>query len=121
MRNLFRVLPTVLLTGCCYLAPCHYGTEVVGIVKDSKGNPISNAYVSLFGYTATSDNKGCFYIKKADALPFELSVQAENFKSVKSDAKWGKYQVQIELAPQNTNLKSSINWGEERREIKKCT
>lgn len=60
-------------------------------------------------------------MNKADALPFELSVQAENFKSVRSDSKWGKYEIQIELAPENTNFKSSIKWGEERREIKNCT
>lgn len=103
------------------MAPCHFGTEVVGYVKGADGYPVKNAQVILYGYTVSTDENGCFYINQADALPFELSVKAEGFKSISSESRWGKYIVNVSLAPINSALNGAVIWGEEQAKVNKCT
>ncbi len=121
MKSAWVIISVFLVSGCCHFVPCHGGTEIVGYVVDIEGNNIEGAIVTLYGSSTTTNATGCFYIRKADALPFELSAEAEGFKMARSETKWGKYQINIVLAPEKSGYSSEIRWGKKKNAIQNCT
>jgi len=85
------------------LVGCHPGGYVAGIVTDSEsGQPIPRASVRLYYYEARSSAVGCFALGGADALPFQFGVSAPGYKPLVVDAKPGRYEVAVKLAPEGT-------------------
>jgi hypothetical protein len=58
----------------------------------------------------TTDMRGCFRLSGADALPFELVVEAAGFKPLTAEVKSGIFQVEVELAPQDSSKASTVTW-----------
>ncbi len=92
----FSVAMCCSLAGCCAFVPCHPETSLFGVVRDTNGQPVAHATVTLYGTTSKTDLKGCFNMHEADALPLTFSVAAKGYKSA---------QVTIELIP-NSHLLS---------------
>ena len=103
---------SVLISGCCYFAPCHRGTDIIGKVKDEMGNPINKATVSLFGISKSVGENGCFTFRAADAIPFTITADALGYKPYSGDVKYGKYRVVIILHPVDSKFESRITWTE---------
>jgi len=121
MRNTFLAIAILFMSGCCMFAPCHRGTELIGYVKDTNEKPIKNAKVTLYGYSVETNSNGCFYFNEADALPFELSIEAIGYTPVTSKAKWGKFIVKVVLSPESKGQASKVIWEETNSDIEKCT
>ncbi len=120
MKPALMLTLVLMVSGCCYLAPCHFGTEVIGHVYDGKNVPIENAKVTLYGYVVNTDSRGCFYLNKADALPFELTVEAQGYKTVRSDSQWGKFEVKVNLKSEGSPENGTISWEQKRDEVPDC-
>lgn len=90
----------LLLSGCCYFSPCHFGTYIAGAVTDAvTGQPIADADVRLYHYETRSAAFGCFKLGGPDALPFEFAVSAPGYKSAVVKAVPGSYEATVKLAP----------------------
>lgn len=104
------ILSVFLIGGCCALVPCHPGSNLIGHVTDLNGRPIDGAIVTLYNSETVTDTAGCFQFELADALPFELTASAPNYKSIKVERKVGFYQISIQMAPQESSRPSKISW-----------
>jgi hypothetical protein len=102
------------VSGCCAFAPCHPSMTVAGRVTSGAGEPVPGASIRLHSMNGTSDTQGCFRLSAADALPFELVVEAAGFKPLTAEAKSGIFQVEVELAPQGSSKASTVNWEKSR-------
>jgi hypothetical protein len=90
----------LLLGGCCYFAPCHFGTRIAGTVTDAVSHrPIPGAAVRLYYYETKTSQSGCFALGGADALPFEFGVSAPGYKPVVIKAVPGFYSAAVALVP----------------------
>ena len=87
---------------------------VAGRVTSVEGEPIAGAAIRLHSMTGTSDERGCFRLNGADALPFDLDVVAAGFKPLSTDAKSGAYQVEVLLAPEHSSHVSTAKWTKSR-------
>ena len=70
-----------VLTGCCAFVPCHPATSLIGAVRDANGRPVTNATVTLYGTTISTDSKGCFNLHAPDASPFTLDRKSTRLNS----------------------------------------
>ncbi len=100
------------ISGCCTFIPCHPATRSVGYITDLNGQPIEGATITLYGYKQITNANDCFHFNVADALPFTLSANATNFKSVEVPSKAGHYTIDVKLAPADSNDSSEISWRE---------
>jgi len=53
---------------------------------------------------------GCFTIHQADALPHALVIVADGFKPIEVPAKFGHFEVQVKLAPSNSESAGEVVW-----------
>ncbi len=112
--SLLVVTTGLVVSGCCAFAPCHPAMTVAGRVTSVSGAPVSGAAIRLHSMNGMSDMQGCFRLSGADALPFELVVEAAGFKPLTTEAKSGIFQVAVELAPQDSSEVSTVNWTKSR-------
>jgi hypothetical protein len=92
-------------------------------VQSSKGSPIEDATVSLYGTSQAAGKGGCFSFHLANALPFTLSATAKGYMPVECEAKYGTYRVTLILEPVGSGVPSKAIWrkvsrGEYERETK---
>lgn len=124
LRSTIIVL-SCLISGCCALFPCHYGTRISGVVVSASGAPIEGAVVRLYGTEKKSATNGCFVFNLASALPFELEAKAPGYKVYKGEVKFGFYSVTVTLVPDGSVNSSTATWREiSEQEFKnggKCT
>jgi hypothetical protein len=71
-RSLRTLVPAsiiaALTSGCCYFAPCHRGTGLIGTVTNAFGQPVPNATVTLYGHKLErTDRNGCVKMRSPDA------------------------------------------------------
>lgn len=125
MKYLLVVLLVISLSACCAFAACHPATRAVGYVNDENGKPIEGVTVTLYGYKRITNANGCFAFNVADALPFELSADAEGFKSITVPSKAGFFVISVNLASVGSSEASEVKWKEinsnEYRKANKCT
>jgi hypothetical protein len=112
--SFFVAASAVVVSGCCAFAPCHPSMTVAGRVTSISGEPVPAAHIRLHGMTGTSNKEGCFRLSGADALPFELVVEAAGFKPLTAEAKSGIFQITVELAPQDSSKASAVHWEKSR-------
>lgn len=112
--SILVVATSLAASGCCAFAPCHPTMNVAGRVASVSGGPVSGAAIRLHSMNGISDTQGCFRLSGADALPFELVVEAAGFKPLTAEAKSGIFQVEVELAPQDSSEVSTVKWTKSR-------
>src|SRR5436190_10658652 len=101
---------SVVVSGCCALAPCHPATSLVGTVVTSNGAPIAAGRITLYGTSVPTDAKGCFKVRLPDALPFLFVVAAEGYRSVEVEVKPGFYRAKVSLASVQSPEASRADW-----------
>jgi carboxypeptidase family protein len=102
------------LSACCSFVPCHPAITVAGRVASASGEPVSGALINVHGMTGTSDDNGCFLLHGADALPFEMRVQAQGFEPLRVDIQAGSYQAIVVLVAPNTGRDSEAHLSKSR-------
>ena len=105
-------LLTLKLGDCCAFVPCHPGTWIVGSVKALTDEAIPGAQVKLFGERFISKSGGCIAIHESDAIPHTLAIEANGFKPIEVPAKFGHFEVQVKLAPTNSDSTGAVTWKE---------
>jgi hypothetical protein len=117
LTGLSLLIAPFLLGGCCYFAPCHFGTHMAGTVTDAESHrPIPGAAVRLYHYEARTAQSGCFALGGADALPFEFGVSAPGYRPVVMKAVPGVYSATVALAPEHGIGASHVETSEISRE-----
>jgi hypothetical protein len=107
LSKLLLIKTSLLLSGCCYFAPCHPATYTAGMVIDSVSKQaIPKATVRLYYYETHTGPSGCFAIGGADALPFEFSVSARGYKPLVVKAVPGFYRATVSLMPEGSGDES---------------
>jgi hypothetical protein len=91
--------------------PCDRRVHVSGHVFDSQHKPIGHAKVEFYGSTQETDERGCFYFGGLLAAPgFNVTVSKSGYKPYREGKEFDYYDIEVTLAPDNSNQQSSGSW-----------
>jgi hypothetical protein len=110
VRMFVGLVSTLTLAGCCYFAPCHPGTHLVGFVRSPEGRAIETATLTLHGNSRPVGEGGCFAFRATSALPLNLRATAPGYRPFEVPAKYGAYEVTILLEPADSQKQGKATW-----------
>src|SRR4051812_35409716 len=91
--------------------PCDSRVHISGHILDAQHRPIPHSKVEFYGVTKDTDQNGCFYFGGVLATStFELSASGPGYKDFKERKKIDFYDVEVTLAPKDSDQTSSATW-----------